>query len=274
MAAHNAIRQWLEGLSDLIFGLFGLKLTTKHAYLTMFDRSQKFFESRERALKLELATTLFIGEGFASKLTMSQSQLGQDFLALASAGKKRDGFFVEFGAADGVKLSNTFLLEESFGWKGILAEPNRRYFSKLSESRSVILDNRAVGPETGLQLEFLDAGLNSSIHSFRNKERWPRNPPTYKVETVSLLDLLRGHDAPAKIDFLSIDTEGNELATLQAFDFSEYEIGCICVESNGQEEGLIRLLSSNGFELVLRDSSRWDLWFVRAEKLGTFAHQS
>jgi hypothetical protein len=76
LAAHIAIRPWLEGLSDLIFGLFGLKLTTKHAYLTMLDRSQKFFESRERALKLELATALFIEEGFASKLAMSQSQLG------------------------------------------------------------------------------------------------------------------------------------------------------------------------------------------------------
>jgi hypothetical protein len=31
---------------------------------------------------------------------------------------------VEIGAADGVYLSNTLLLEEAYGWRGILVEPN------------------------------------------------------------------------------------------------------------------------------------------------------
>ena len=45
--------------------------------------------------------------------------------------KKKNGFFVEFGACDGLHFSNTLLLEKSFGWKGILAEPNRAYQKKL-----------------------------------------------------------------------------------------------------------------------------------------------
>lgn len=46
-------------------------------------------------------------------------------------GQEKNGFFVEFGACDGLHFSSTLLLEKSFGWKGILAEPNGAYQKKL-----------------------------------------------------------------------------------------------------------------------------------------------
>lgn len=53
---------------------------------------------------------------------ISHGQIFQDVLAhLVSP--KTHGYFVEFGATDGYFLSNTYLLEKSFLWKGILAEP-------------------------------------------------------------------------------------------------------------------------------------------------------
>ena len=38
--------------------------------------------------------------------------------------KKRDGFFVEAGAHNGVEASNTLYFEKKMGWKGLLVEPN------------------------------------------------------------------------------------------------------------------------------------------------------
>lgn len=241
-------------LVDFFFQQFGLKLTTLRAYRGALEKANRLADSEARAGKLDLIAALFIDGGLVKSLESSQSQLGQDYLAYLSSGRKKNGFFVEFGAVDGINLSNTFLLEKTFGWPGILAEPNKRYFSKLSGERSARLDPRAVGPESGLTLDFLDAGLNSSLHYLRNLGRWGEEGASYTVETVSLLDLLIDHEAPHEIDFLSVDTEGNEFATLAAFDFSRFEITCICVEANGQEAQLSELLTENGYVLVLQDS--------------------
>ena len=54
----------------------------------------------------------------------SKSQYCQDIFALSKP-PMTSGFFVEFGATDGVQWSNTWLLEKRFGWRGILAEPAR-----------------------------------------------------------------------------------------------------------------------------------------------------
>ena len=53
----------------------------------------------------------------------SFSQWQQDLFALQTSGEKRGGFFVEFGAADGLTHSNTYMLETKYGWSGLLIEP-------------------------------------------------------------------------------------------------------------------------------------------------------
>ena len=60
-----------------------------------------------------------------------KSQLGQEIFALIENDFKRDGFFVEFGATNGLELSNTHLLEKEFGWTGILAEPAKTWHEDL-----------------------------------------------------------------------------------------------------------------------------------------------
>jgi FkbM family methyltransferase len=199
----------------------------------------------------------------------SKSQLGQDLLALIGSGAKRNGFFVEFGAADGVALSNSYLLEKEFGWNGILCEPSRSWHDDLKRNRSCIVDTRCVYSKTGEQIGFSEnyIGELSSITEFTGDGHHgilDRTITSYQVETISLLDLLRSHNAPKHVEFLSVDTEGSEFEILNAFDFSQYSFGAICVEHNYLENRskVKSLLEANGYRQVYAELSEFDDWYV------------
>ena len=48
-----------------------------------------------------------------------KSQAGQDLFALEQTNYKEGGFFLEVGAYDSEKWSNTYVLEVDYGWSGI-----------------------------------------------------------------------------------------------------------------------------------------------------------
>ena len=68
-----------------------------------------------------------------------RADLRQDVLALAVHDFRTQGYFVEFGAMDGVQYSNTWLLQTQYHWTGIVAAPARCWHDAL---RSTYYDNR------------------------------------------------------------------------------------------------------------------------------------
>ncbi len=199
----------------------------------------------------------------------SVSQLGQDLWVLEQTGYKRGGFFVEFGATDGVVLSNTYLLEKEFGWRGICAEPNPSFFQQLKENRSCTLSNECIAGETGRNEKFILADAYGSLASYADRDQHKDKRAAYEqacevidVTTVSLNDLLEKHHAPLEIDYLSIDTEGNELEILQSLDFRRWRIRLITVEHNFTiARGKIRaLLKDKGYRCL---ECQWDDWYFR-----------
>ena len=205
-------------------------------------------------------------------LGSSRSQLGADFVALNLFGS--EGFFVEFGAADGLENSNTYLLEQS-GWKGILADPSDLNLERLQINRNSIIDNRAVWSISNTFLSFVDvnptrSSQNSSLLGFENDKFLTSGSRTYEVKTVSLNDLLEEHGAPEFIEFLSIDTEGSELSILEAFDFQKHQFGLIAVEINSDEKRRVsieNLLTKEGYVRHFEEFSRWDDWYVHQSLL-------
>jgi FkbM family methyltransferase len=200
----------------------------------------------------------------------SKSQLGQDLLALSYLPvEKNTGFFVEFGATDGIALSNTYLLETEFGWSGILVEPANSWHGELRKNRKVIIDTRCVYGESGAFVDFDETRMKeySTISEFSKGDGHSFIrvlPNRYKVETVSLLDLLDQHGAPPRIDLITIDTEGSEFEILKAFEFDKYSFGVMCVEHNftANREKTFSLLSSKGYRRVLTELSLFDDWYV------------
>src|SRR5262249_31827529 len=200
-----------------------------------------------------------------------------DLFVLFFLNGKRNGFFVEFGATDGVLLSNTLLLERDFQWNGILAEPAKSWHAALKKNRSASIDTRCVWSRTGASLEFkeTDAAEFSTMRLLVDKDfnRESRKGPGqhYGVDAISLGDLLADHHSPKSIDYLSIDTEGSELEILRPFDFGRYEISIITVEHNYCEPDrrqINELLTANGFIRVFEALSKFDDWYVKRAILG------
>lgn len=188
---------------------------------------------------------------------LSTSQLGQDLWVLERTDQLREGYFVEFGATDGVRLSNTYLLEQHFGWRGICAEPNPSMFAQLQRNRQCTVTDACIGPRSGELVEFVLAGeyggrvqdMASDMHA--SKREAYRTDPAFRAtfRTESLHDLLTRLGAPHRIDYLSIDTEGSEYEILAAFPFERWELRLITVEHNfTPARELIRaLLESKGY---------------------------
>jgi FkbM family methyltransferase len=196
------------------------------------------------------------------------SQLGQDLWVLERTGFKQSGFFVEFGATDGILLSNTFLLESQFGWRGICAEPNPELFSRLIRNRRCTVANDFISGQTGELVDFLCANEYGGQINHEKEDQHTDVRKAYAevaggyrtLTSISLADFLKKYQAPRQIDYISIDTEGTELSILKEFPFDEWDITCLTVEHNfsSDRSPMRNLLMSKGYSVI---EAEWDDWY-------------
>ena len=196
---------------------------------------------------------------------MSRSQLKQDINVIKFYKEKQNGYFIEIGASDGINLSNTYLLEARYNWKGICVEPIPKNYNELLRNRpNSICSNHAIYSISNLILDFdisnnyeLLSGISSYIDT--HKETVDANKTTINVKTLSLNDLLDNNHAPLFIEYLSLDTEGSEYEILKTFNFDKYIFGLIDVEHNFIEPRRTHikdLLISNSYIYI--GENKWD----------------
>lgn len=189
-----------------------------------------------------------------------QSQFGQDRVVNEAVfNGKKNGFFVDIGANDGVTGSNTVFFEKELAWSGICIEPQPDIFTELQANRSCEMVQCCITDQPGTMKFLKVAGANmlsglvdllDEKHKARIEQEEDKSigSETIDVECRTFSDVLGDRK---QIDYLNIDTEGAEMSILKCIDFTRYDIGCISIENNYDDPEMYKLLRNNGFELFL-----------------------
>lgn len=155
---------------------------------------------------------------------------------------KQNGIYIEAGANDGIRQSNTMLLHSHYGWKGILIEPVPEVFEKLKINRPeddcvhAALVEENYGHEKCV-IEYTPEcyGLMSALKGMPfTKERMQKaGEPGVGVwaPALTLNQIIKATLMPgAEIDLLVLDIEGYELKALQGIDLDKWEIQALMIE--------------------------------------------
>ena len=128
------------------------------------------------------------------------SQAGQDKFVLEILKGKQNGFFLEIGSNEPIKINNTYLLESKYNWKGIMIEYNPAFLPLYKEHRS------------------------NSIHVIND------------ATMVDYKTLLDNNNMPTSMDYLQIDLEADNGSTIKTLEklnteiFDKYKFATVTFE--------------------------------------------
>ncbi len=189
-----------------------------------------------------------------------------------------DGFYVELGANNGIKESNTFYYEKYKNWHGVLIEPSPNKFIECRQNRSAantFFCNACVSfayKEEFVKIVYSNlmsapANLESDIadpaeHARKGQVYLPENEMIFEfgAKAKPLSNLLKQSNAPSLIDFLSLDVEGAEIEVLKGIDHTNYRFKYLLIECRDFEK-LNAYLISVGYRFAEK-LSHHDYLFV------------
>jgi FkbM family methyltransferase len=187
-----------------------------------------------------------------------QGQFLQDMIAYLYLPKKKNGFFIDIGAHDGLVGSNTYIFEQ-LGWKGICVEPQPDIFNKLLKRfRKCDCYNVAISSETNENARFFKAhgasalsGLDTGItETHRDWAREYGKTEIITIQTMTFGDLMNKYPEITEIDFMSIDAEGHEMEILKTINFEKYKFNILTVEANDPER-ICEFLGDKGYRQLM-----------------------
>ena len=178
--------------------------------------------------------------------------------------------YLEMGAMDGIKFSNTYFFEKELNWTGILIEPHPINFKKLCINRpnnklyNTLISNYTDEVEfTYYETECLSgiSGVKSTLtenninifYKKNNNNEWMNNMidnylKSYFVKPAKLSEIIK-LSGYCKIDFFSLDVEGHELSVLESYDWS-IPINMFLIENNQDTTTINNLLIEKNYSII------------------------
>ncbi len=198
---------------------------------------------------------------------------------------KKNGYFVEIGACDGIICSQCYYFEKELDWNGIAVEPQKRFNDIITKNRKNVC-LKCLGNEKKI-VNFTEAnsyGLSGITEIQKHHEEnyetfktgWRDNgKKTYDVEMITLLDLLNEYSSPNEIDYLGMDCEGSEYNILDHYfkNNDKYLIKFICIEVGRID--IIQLIKENNYiELInpilpdyMGQKVTWEKYFIHKSQI-------
>ena len=188
------------------------------------------------------------------------------------------GFFIEAGANDGVRYSNTYFLEKRRNWTGILVEPIPSRAIECRRNRKSVVEEFVLVPQklSGSQIELMDLDLMSLVleQSSGHRDQQQHIHDAEKVQGlrgqkvfavgIAISEQIQKHGNP-QIDFFSLDVEGYEIDVLGGLDLNLHRPLFILIETHnldgvrellGELYDVIETFSTHDYLFKLKSGSK------------------
>lgn len=194
------------------------------------------------------------------------SQFGEDRCLHQLFKAKDDGFYVDVGAFDPEKFSNTHALHRR-GWRGVNIDMSPTKIGVFECERPGDINVIAPISDADEEIEVyvfsqrpVSDTLSSALDTLdkTTADHWQQtfNLPyeTKTMRAIRLDDLLKQVKAPDRIDFMNIDVEGAEMSVLRSLSFETHAIDVIAIEIHARFDELsqsepYRYLSEHGYQI-------------------------
>lgn len=217
-----------------------------------------WFSALPFAVALKVSISYLFSKKIFPYLNFYFSQTGED-IVLSSIMKKVNGFYIDVGCNDPVKLSNTFLFYLK-GWRGITIDANEVLINKHKKIRKYDKAICAAISNEAKQVTFYKSttsAVSTISEDFYNQHKGVWNYiETQTVKTTTLTSLLDEYlEEGTKIDLLTVDVEGVDFEVLQGLDFKKYRPHVIIIEIHGvpiaaiESSSVHQLLTKNFYRL-------------------------
>ena len=180
----------------------------------------------------------------------------------------KNGFFVDVGANDGIKINNTLYFEKNNNWKGINIEANPDIFNSLVVNRPNCRNiNIAICNEVGTTEFIKNTGYTEMISGIKNtydkrhlerlnneNKKFNSSTDIIKVNTDKLENIFDQNNIK-HVNYLSIDVEGGEYEVIKSINFDKVFIDVIEFESNYDDISvpIIEFLKTKNFMIFLKE---------------------